>query len=290
MARWSRFIRSLPQLSILCLLFINFTTAALPGDAASSLQSNGVICSKGLFGSPAIDTCRRQLFRLPKTDNYQWFESTYDFFPYLLALPGEPCAVDIGILPGARNNVTWKTITSIASTIVETCSATPGAPGGWGVYGTNLPFPYLRGPAMKQGIRLTNLAIHIADIYIFIYEPNNSTAAVKKSGSKDSASGETVDVGSPDNSPPSITGTTAAAAAATTTPAHVAEMSAQEVAYYKGSFWDRTYSFDGKSSLATTFYVSHGSNTYPSQILPPLDLHQIDAFSSGLPLVLCTCL
>lgn len=151
MAHWSRFIRSLFQLSILCFLFINLTTAAEPDDAASSLQSNGVICSKGLFGSPAVDTCRRQLSRLPKTDNYQWFESIYDFFLDMPAFPGEPCAVDIGILPGAKNNVKWKTITGIASTIVETCSATPGAPGGWGVYGTNLPFPHLRGPCHKTG-------------------------------------------------------------------------------------------------------------------------------------------
>lgn len=152
MAHWSRSIRSLLQFSILCSLFINLVaTAAVSNDTASSLQSNGVICGKGFFGSPAVDTCRRQISRLPKTSDFQWFESWQQLAGLGSPGPGEQCAIEIGILPGARNNVTWNTLTRIASAVVETCSTLPGAPGGWGAYGTNPAFLSLGAPAMKQG-------------------------------------------------------------------------------------------------------------------------------------------
>lgn len=151
MAHRSRFIRSLLQLPILCSLVINLAaTAAVSNDTASSLQSNGVICSKGFFGSPVFDTCKTQLSRFPKTSDFQWFKSWHDF-SYTTAIPGEQCAIEIGILPGARNNVTWNTLTGIASAVVETCSTLPGSPGGWGAYGTNPTFLRFGAPATKQG-------------------------------------------------------------------------------------------------------------------------------------------
>ena len=158
-AHWLSSILSLLHLFI-CFLFISLATAAEPGDATSSLQATGVICSEGLFGSPAVDVCRKQLSRLPKTDDYQWFESTDDFAKFISALPDEPCAIDVTVVPGAKNNATWNTITNIASKVIETCSATPGAPGGWGVYGTNSPISSPSGLSRCNGaIRLTRSAI-----------------------------------------------------------------------------------------------------------------------------------
>lgn len=135
MTHWSRFVRSFLSFSVICFLFICCVTVAAEPNATASLQSNGVICSKDSFGSPAIDACRRPLSRLPITDDYEFFNSADQFLRILGPTLDEACEVEIGITPGASNNITWNTITNIATTVTETCNALPGAPGGWGTYG-----------------------------------------------------------------------------------------------------------------------------------------------------------
>ena len=138
-AHWSRIVRSFLPFSVICFLFICCVTVAAEPNDTASLQSNGVICSKDSFGSPDMDACRRWLARLPITDNYEFFNSAYPFSRFSGPMLNEPCTVEIGVMPGARNNITWNTITNIATTVTNTCNALPGAPGGWGIYGPMFP-------------------------------------------------------------------------------------------------------------------------------------------------------
>ena len=43
------------------------------------------------------------------------------------------CTLDVNIRPGARNNVSWKTLSDIANAIPTTCAE--GGGGGWGIFG-----------------------------------------------------------------------------------------------------------------------------------------------------------
>lgn len=134
------------------------------------LQSTGVICSR-FFGNPVASDCHGILSTLSTGDLYQWFESSLapstaadtvslpwsDTIGEFLSLRCEvcplffspsycrrdgilicmlaSCALDIDIQPGARNNVSWATITHIAQNVLSSCSSLAGTPGGWGIYG-----------------------------------------------------------------------------------------------------------------------------------------------------------
>ncbi|KAI4193338.1 MAG: hypothetical protein LQ350_008365 [Teloschistes chrysophthalmus] len=127
-------LTSLQPLSFL-LIISSYLLAAIasPAPAPSpspnpyELQSTGVICSH-FFGNPVASDCHGILSSLSTEDLYRWFE--FSLAPSTAAdtvsLPWSDtigsCALDIDIQPGARNNVSWATITHIAQTVLSSCS------------------------------------------------------------------------------------------------------------------------------------------------------------------------
>ncbi|KAI4192690.1 MAG: hypothetical protein LQ350_008584 [Teloschistes chrysophthalmus] len=127
-------LTSLQPLSFL-LIILSYLLAAVasPAPAPSpspnpyELQSTGVICSH-FFGNPVASDCHGILSSLSTEDLYRWFE--FSLAPSTAAdtvsLPWSDtigsCALDIDIQPGARNNVSWATITHIAQTVLSSCS------------------------------------------------------------------------------------------------------------------------------------------------------------------------
>ncbi|KAL9579273.1 MAG: hypothetical protein Q9212_005207, partial [Teloschistes hypoglaucus] len=177
-------LSSLQPLSVLLIIWSYFLAAiASPAPASSpsptsyELQSTGVICSR-FFGNPVASDCLAILSSLSTEDLYRWFE--FSLNPSTAAdtvsLPWSDtiasCALDIDIQPGARNNVSWATITHIAQTVLSSCSPLAGTPGGWGIYGQ------LYRLSKNQLLSLT--ITRKADISIIISSATSTAQSIKK--------------------------------------------------------------------------------------------------------------
>ncbi|KAL8880674.1 MAG: hypothetical protein Q9192_007968 [Flavoplaca navasiana] len=137
----------LPTILLLSLLYTTLATGTEP----YTLNPNNVICSPSFFGSPTPADCTSALSTLATDEAVQRFlfitdqeQGAYQALP--LSNTVGNCTLDVNIRPGARNNVSWKTLSDIANAIPTTCAE--GGGGGWGIFGIPpipllvLAFPY----------------------------------------------------------------------------------------------------------------------------------------------------
>ncbi|KAL8947620.1 MAG: hypothetical protein Q9222_006118 [Ikaeria aurantiellina] len=101
------------------------------------------------------------------------------------------------MVDGARNNMTWSIISDIAHTVLDTCTALPGGPGGWSKY---------------------------ADVYIIVAS-ENSAVSVQGSASKKHSNLSPMAVPTSSSNAPAPTGT------------GFRVSGGNEVSWFYGSFW-----------------------------------------------------
>lgn len=141
----------------------------------------------------------------------------------IFLIPGT-CVIDLDISPGARNRVAGSTLTSIAQSVISTCTSPTIFQGGWGAYGTLLspassftsflimPRPVTKASSVQSDAKRN----HIADIAIVISSPSSPFRSPEERD--------------PEHTSPVLNSTDSTAARSG---------SAQELAFFRGSFWAR---------------------------------------------------
>ena len=123
----------------------------------------------------------------------------------------DTCAIDIDIKSGAQNHISWSTLSNIAQSIVTTCGALPGSPGGWGIYGEHTSIAFLE----YSNYLTSHYLIGKADVYVVVNNPD--------SPNKPKA--------------PANQFTWSASSTATAPPTTSTGLTADTQAYFIGSFW-----------------------------------------------------